>query len=104
MSADHLSERRREHLRASGGLSEEEVSGLESAETEEDREAIMRGFRARHAAARLAGSVATGAISADEAATLVEEVRRGGHSPALRSRINEVARLAATDGDGDGDG
>jgi hypothetical protein len=71
---------------------------LEAAETDEDREAIMRGIRTRHAAARLEAAVAAGDISAGEAAKLVEEVRRGDHSSALRRRINEVARRAASHG------
>jgi len=75
---------------------------LESAETEEVRDGIMRGIRARHAAARLAGAVSAGSVSAGEAESLVEEVRRGDHSSALRRRINELARRTpSSDNDND---
>ena len=84
---------------------EEEASALASAETEEAREAIMRGIRARHAAARLEAAVTAGDISAGEAERLVDKVRRGDHSSALRRRINEVARrTSANDSDNDSDG
>jgi hypothetical protein len=94
------SERQRAHLRDSGRMAEEEAAALETAETDEAREAIMRGVRARHAAARLEASVAAGDISADEAGRLIDEVRRGDHSSAQRRRINEVARRTASNRDG----
>ena len=94
------SERQRAHLRDSGRMSEEEAAALESADTDEAREAIMRRVRARHAAARLEAAVAAGDISADEADTLIEEVRRGDHSSALRRRINQVARGTGSNSNG----
>ncbi len=69
---------------------------MESAETDEAREPIMRGIRARHAAARLEAAVSAGDISAEEARRLVDEVRRGDHSSALRRRINKVARRTSS--------
>ena len=81
-------------------MSEEEAAAWESADTDEAREAIMRGVRARHAAARLEAAVAAGDISADEADTLIEQVRRGDHSSALRHRINEIARRTASNSNG----
>jgi len=81
-------------------MSVEEATALESAETEEAREGITRGIRARHAAARLEAAVTAGDISAGEAKRLVDEVRRGDHSSALRRRINEVARRTASNRDG----
>lgn len=82
-------------------MSEEEATALESAETEEVREGIMRSIRARHAAARLEAAVTAGDISAGEAERLVDEVRRGDHSSALRRRINDVARRDNSDNDND---
>jgi HEAT repeat protein len=93
-------ERQLAQLRDSGRMSKEEVAALESAGTDEARDAIMRGIRARHAAARLEAAVAAGDISADRADSLVEEVRRGNHSSALRRRINELARRTPSNGNG----
>jgi hypothetical protein len=83
-------------------MSEEEAAALETAETDDAREVIMRGVRARHAAARLEAAVAASDISAEEADSLIEEVRRGDHSSALRRRIKEVARRPASNGNGNG--
>ena len=90
------SERQRAHLRDSGRVSEEEAAALEAADTDEAPEAIMRGVRASHAAARLEAAVAAGDVSADEADRLIEQVRRGDHSSTLRRRINEIARATAS--------
>jgi hypothetical protein len=88
-------ERQLAHLRKSGRVSEEEVAAMESADTDEARDGILRGIRARHAAARLREAVSSEAVSVEEAERLVEEVRQGNHSSSLRRHINQITRRRA---------
>ena len=80
-----------DHLRATGKVTDEEAGALQSPDPS-TREAAMRGIRGRHAAARLASAVADGAVTEEEAAELQRQVASGGHSRALRVRINSLVR------------
>jgi hypothetical protein len=79
------------HMQASGKVTPEEALAMKSGDDHE-RQTTMRGIRARHASARLDAAVAAGAISDEEAADLVQQVKHGTHSRALRSRINKLTR------------
>lgn len=79
------------HMQATGKLTAEEVLALETGNPDQE-ETVMRGVRARHAAARLEAAVDAGTVSEEEAADLIQQVSHGGHSRQLRARINKLAR------------
>jgi hypothetical protein len=83
------------HMQTSGKLTPEEALAMGSGDSKE-REAVMRGIRVRHASARLDAAIAAGAISKEAAADLIQQVKRGEHSSALRTRINKLTRQGRT--------
>lgn len=83
------------HLQATGKVTADEALAMQSGEPEQS-EAVMTDVRSRHAKSRLDDAVAAGAISEDEAADLLRQVRHSGHAAGLRSRINRLTRKSRT--------
>lgn len=75
-------------LVAAGRLTAEEARQLRAAPDVSRADQVMREIRARHAAERLDAAVAEGAMSRQEADDLLERVRGGEHSRALRSHLS----------------
>jgi polyhydroxyalkanoate synthesis regulator phasin len=74
-------------LVAAGRLTADEAQRLRAAPDVSRAEQVVREIRARHASERLDAAVAEGAMSRQEADNLLERVRGGEHSRALRSHL-----------------
>lgn len=74
-------------LVAAGRLTAAEADRLRAAPDVSRAEQVVREIRARHASERLDVAVAEGAMSRQEADDVLERVRGGEHSRALRSHL-----------------
>jgi polyhydroxyalkanoate synthesis regulator phasin len=75
-------------LVAAGRLTADEAQRLRAAPDVSRAEQVVREIRARHASERLDAAVGEGAMSRQEADDLLERVRGGEHSRALRSHLS----------------
>jgi hypothetical protein len=76
-----------EKLVAAGRLSADEAQRLRASSDVSGAEQVVREIRTRHASERLNAAVSEGAMSRQEADDLLERVRGGEHSRALRSHL-----------------
>jgi polyhydroxyalkanoate synthesis regulator phasin len=74
---------------AAGRITDEEAARLRATAGTPEFDAAMAAVRARHARAHTDAAVAEGRISTEEAEALLDRVRAGEHSAALRSRIRD---------------
>lgn len=72
-----------------GRLTVEEAARLKTARGAREVDAVVRDIRVRHAGTRLDAAVADGAMSREEADGLLERLRGGEHSRALRSHLGQ---------------
>jgi polyhydroxyalkanoate synthesis regulator phasin len=75
-------------LVAAGRLTADEAHQLRAAPDAARAEQVLREIRARHASERLDAAVSEGAMRRREADDLLERVRGGEHSRALRSHLS----------------
>jgi hypothetical protein len=84
--------RRLDKLVATKRLTKEEADRLRSAELDGQVEDVLTSIRARHASARVDAAVDVGRLSRDEADHIVNQIRAGEHSPALRARVRRLTQ------------
>lgn len=75
-------------LVAAGRLTADEAQRLRAAPDVSRAEQVVREIRARHASERLDAAVSEGAMSRQEADDVLERVRGGEHSRALRAHLS----------------
>ncbi len=79
-------------LVAAGRLTADEAERLRAAPDLSRARRVVREIRARHASERLDDAVAEGTVSRQEADELVERLRGGEHSRALRAHLARFRR------------
>jgi polyhydroxyalkanoate synthesis regulator phasin len=76
-----------EKMVAAGRITPEEAARLRASAGGPEFDAVMGTIRTRHARPHTDAAVAAGRMSTEEADALLDRVRAGDHSPALRSQI-----------------
>lgn len=74
----------------SGRVSETEAARLRTSADPDEFESTIVDIRARHAGTRLDAAVQAGDLSRQEADAVLERVRSGEHSPALRAHVRKL--------------
>lgn len=79
-----------EKMVASGRITPDEADRLRAATGTAEFDFVMGAIRARHAQAHTRAAVADGKMSQEAAHALLDSVRDGEHSAALRAQIKET--------------
>jgi hypothetical protein len=81
-----------DRMQQTGRLTPAEAAALNSTEDDRARDGVLGSIRARHIAARLAGAVDDGRVTAENAQTLADRARAGEHGRELRVAVNKALK------------
>lgn len=74
-----------------GQMTAAEATRLRAATDPAEFEGAIRDVRARHAGARIDAAVKKGSMTQQEADDILLSIKKGEHSPSLRSHLNQLA-------------